>query len=90
MLEIQTISAPTLSSGAVDVTFGQFEEISDVFVSFDGPNKADYVFEVVRAISGNVVTLTFYTMQTSAGGPTWATAGDADITGTVTVIANGQ
>lgn len=90
MLVIKSVSAPVLAAGVMPaMTFGQFEKVSQVLVSFDGPQIADWVFEAVRTLATNVVTVTFRKQQTSAGGPTWGNAGNNDITGRVTVLANG-
>lgn len=89
MLAIKSESAPTLAAGVMTMTFGQFEKVDEALVSFDGPNLDDYVFEAVRTLATNVVTITFKKQQASAGVPTWGAAGNTDITGVVTVIANG-
>lgn len=89
MLAIKSESAPTLDTGAMTMTFGQFEKVAEALVSFDGPNIDDYVFEAVRTLATNVVTITFKKQQASAAVPTWGAAGDNDITGVVTVIAKG-
>ncbi len=83
-----TTSAPTLSSGAVAVTFGKFSQVTDAFVTFDDPQVANRVFAKTVSISGNIVTVTVKKMQLSATN-TWGNAGNTDITGELVITATG-
>lgn len=89
MLAIKTVSAPVLSSGAYNVTFGQFEKVTQAHVSFDDPFVAKYLYAASRTLSTNIVTVTIK-KQNLAGVGAWANAGDSDITGTLTVVAEGE
>lgn len=88
MLAIKTVSAPVLSSGAYDLTFGQFEKVGDAHVSFDDPFVSSYLFASIRTLATNVVTVTIK-KQNLAGLGAWSNAGDSDITGSLTVIVDG-
>ena len=86
--ESSALTTGSLSSGAVDITFGDFEAILAFMIFYDDPQENDYVYEAIGASSDNTVTVTFYKMQVSATN-TWATAGDDDLDGcTLVVIAD--
>ncbi len=86
---IKTTTSPTLASGAIAITIGEFEKIEDAQVSYDAPLVSDYVFDCVVTISGNIVTATFKKMQCSATN-TWGNAVTSDLNlKKVVVLAQG-
>lgn len=89
MLAIKTVSAPVLSSGAYALTFGQYEKVLQAHVSFDDPFTASYLYASSRTLATNVVTITIKKQNLGVPGA-WGNAGDSDITGTLTVVAEGE
>ncbi|MCL7412616.1 MAG: hypothetical protein M8353_03240 [ANME-2 cluster archaeon] len=89
MIDMKVETGPTLTAGAFNVTFGQFEKVSEAVVVMDGPQVADYAFEVLTSIATNVVTVTVKKMQISAVN-TWGNAVTADVAAKkFTVVAKG-
>lgn len=90
MIDMQVVTGPTLTSGAFNVTFGQFEKVSEAVVVMDGPQVADYAFEALTSLATNVVTVTVKKTQISSGTPTWADAVTANVAAKkFTVVAKG-
>lgn len=90
MLAIHTRTTVTLDGGgAFTETFGELQQIDEALVVMDGPNVNDRVFEVIRTIATNVVTVTVMKMQVSAVN-TWGIAITADVNlKTFTIVVDG-
>lgn len=86
MIAIESIATPTLVAGDYDMTFGQFEKVTEAAVSLSGPNENGVVYEASRTLATNVVTIHFEKL--TIGVNTWgnASTGDIDL---VTVVAEG-
>lgn len=89
MLAIKTVSAPILDSGEYELTFGQYEKLLQAHVSFDDPLTNNYIYGAQRTLATNVVTITIKKVQLAVD-DSWVNAGDSDITGTLTVVVEGE
>lgn len=91
MIDIQKITSPVLTAGVINVTFGQFEKVTDAMVKIENPETNDYAFDTSFAISGNVVAVTVKKTQISSATPTWAAALTADVNNMdLTVVVKGE
>ncbi len=87
---IQTVTSPTLAAGAFVLTFGEFEKVTNVFLSFDDPAAASTAFAAAVTISGVLVTITVMKQPLGAPGA-WVVAVTADVNlMKFTVIAKGE
>ena len=94
MLVMETTNGPTLTAGAVDITFSDFEAVADPadaispMVYLEGPLVSDRVFCLIWSVATNVVTVTVYKMQLSATN-TWGVAVTSDLANKdLTVLAD--
>ena len=93
MLKIKTQAAPTLTAGAFDMVFGEFQKVDAAVAFTDLPATGGPSFQCKTAVSGNTVTVTIYKValtEATDASRVYAAAVTADLAGkTVTVIANG-
>lgn len=84
-LSLIATTSPTLSTGAFDTVFGEYEKVVYAQVMFDNPEISDYVLGTTVSISGVTVTVTVKKVQLSAAN-TWGAADTADVSGETFVV----
>ena len=87
MLDIQSVSGPTLSSGNYTFTFGNYEQVNNALVTFDDPAVSSYAYAASTTISGDTVVVNIKKQNLGSPGG-WSNAGNSDITGKITCIAD--
>ena len=87
MIKIKTKASPTLSSGTIAFNVGEVEKVNSVEVYFDDPFVSSYAYAASATISGNVVTVTIKKQNLGSPGG-WSNAGNSDITGSITIVAD--
>lgn len=84
-LVMKAETSPTLTAGAFNVTFGNYQKVVNAHVMFDDPGITDYVFMAVVTKTTNVVTVTVKKAQISVTN-TYGAAITTDVSGKTFVV----